>query len=88
MDSDAFLVRATELVFQWLPPLSCACAWWFWLRASPNSAVSNRRRTSTKTGLILATISIALSAFALLYWRRYPGVGPLVPEFGRSPYNV
>lgn len=31
-------------------------------------------------GLTAATLGIALGAFALFYWRRFPGGGPVPPQ--------
>jgi len=63
MDKDAFLGWAVDLGFLWMPPISCACAWWQSLRDSPNIGVSCWRRTTTWAGLVLATPTIAFGAF-------------------------
>jgi len=83
MDSDELLSSAVALGTLWMPPIACACAWWLSFRSSSNITISRRRRDATKIGLILATLSIAFGAFALLYWRHYSrdSTGPPYPTF-------
>ncbi len=83
MHRDALLSWAVVLGVFCMPPLSCASAWWFSLRGSPNLAVSHWRHTTTRIGLLLATSSISFGTFALVYWLRYPGAypGPPLPTF-------
>jgi hypothetical protein len=81
MDTDSYLSWAVDLGFLWMPPFSCACAWWFSLRDSPNIGVSRWLRATTWTGLLLATLSIVFGAFALGYWRRHPEGNPPYPTF-------
>src|SRR6516165_1320961 len=66
----------------WLrkPPLSCTCAWWLWLRKHELVSIPRWRRSATAIALIAVTLSIALGAFAFIYWRRFPGHGPDPPS--------
>jgi hypothetical protein len=53
-----------------IPPLSCLCAWWLWAQERRNGYLSipRWRRITTIIDLVTFTLSIALGAFALLYW--------------------
>jgi hypothetical protein len=67
MDWTAQLVNVAVLG---LPPLSCICAWWLWARERRSGYLSipRWRRITTIIDLVVFTLSIAVGAFALLYW--------------------
>jgi hypothetical protein len=65
-----------------VPPLSCLCAWWFWLKQDQN-ALPRWRQITTIIDLVAFTISIALGAFAFEYWQNFPAPGHGYPEATR-----
>ncbi|HYA63456.1 MAG TPA: hypothetical protein VED66_09630 [Candidatus Sulfotelmatobacter sp.] len=69
-----------DFAFLLMPPVSCVWAWWLWKRQSQVKLIPLWRRVCTAIGLTAFTLSIALGAFALFYWRHYPGEGPGPPE--------
>src|SRR6516162_1460123 len=69
-----------DFALLFLPPLSCTCAWWLWLRKHELVSIPRWRRFATAIALIAVTLSIALGAFAFIYWRRFPGHGPDPPS--------
>jgi hypothetical protein len=71
---------AANFAFLGMPPLSCAWAWWLWIRDSRNTPAPQWRRAATLIGLMAFTLSIAVGAFALFYWHYSPGRGPAPPD--------
>ena len=53
-----------------LPPVTCAMAWVFWIRERNRTAKVRWRQITSRIALALVTMSIALGAFALVYWNR------------------
>lgn len=66
---------AVDFALLFMPPLSCTCAWWLWIRKYEFVPIPRWRRSATGVALIAVTLSIALGAFALLYWHQFPGEG-------------
>lgn len=88
---------AAYFAFLGVPPLACVWAWGNWIRRSSGGSIPRWRRVATVIGLVTATLGIAVGAFALTYWRRFPGAGPSPPEptriatfvgFGLSVFGV
>lgn len=74
---------AVDLTILGVPPLSCGWAWWLWARRpGRNAAIPRWRQVTTVIDLIVFTLSIALGAFALLYWRDFSHT-PMQPEATR-----
>jgi hypothetical protein len=69
-----------DFALLFLPPLSCTCAWWLWLSKHESVPIPRWRRSATAIALMAVTLSIALGAFAFIYWRRFPGHGPDPPS--------
>lgn len=67
---------AVDLAILGVPPVSCVWAWWLWAREDPG-AVPKWRQVATTIDLVVFTVSIALGAFALIYWR----------DFSRTPFQ-
>ena len=70
---------AANLTFLGMPPLACAWGWVEWIRRSQTALIPRWRRVATVIGLVALTLGVTLGAFALIYWRRFPGVGPGPP---------
>jgi hypothetical protein len=64
-----------DLAFLLIPPLSCVWAWWLWARRGTSESIPKWSQAATVIDLIVFTLSIALGAFALLYWRDFSGTG-------------
>lgn len=71
---------AVNIAFLGMPPLSCVWGWWLW-RHSAEKQLAEWRQTAITIGLVAMTLSIVAGAFAMLYWRQFPGSG--VPEVTR-----
>jgi hypothetical protein len=69
-----------DFAFLFMPPLSCTCAWWLWIRKHEVMSIPRWRRSATAIALIAVTLSIILGAFAFIYWRHFPGRGPDPPS--------
>lgn len=72
-----------DFAFLCVPPVSCAWAWWLWARQSAEPAIPQWRRAASTIAQIAFTVSILLGAFALEYWRHFPGKNPAPPEATR-----
>lgn len=80
---ETFVQRAVDVAFLWMPPIACACAWWFWARRDQTTSIPLWRRIAAICGLLLVTLSIGFGSFAWAYWRYSRGYssGPPEPTF-------
>jgi len=69
---------AVNIALLGVPPVSCVWGWWLWRHAGENHLAAWRRKAAT-IALATLTLSIAMGAFAMLYWRQNPG-GAAPPE--------
>lgn len=73
---------AVDIFVLGIPPLSCLCAWWLWVRQDQTSVLPKWRQVATVINLIVFTLSIGLGAFALVYWHSFSG-NPIQPQLTR-----
>jgi hypothetical protein len=64
---------AVNIAFLGMPPVSCIWGWWLWRRQTEKHLVVWRQKAST-IALVTSTLSVVAGAFAMLYWRRSPGL--------------
>jgi hypothetical protein len=69
---------AVNIAFLGVPPVSCLWGWWLW-RHNGEAQLAEWRQQASTIGLVTLTLSIATGAFAMLYWRQFPG-GAVPPE--------
>ena len=72
---------AVNIAFLGMPPVSCLWGWWLWKR-NGETRLAEWRRSAATIGLVTATLSVMLGAFAMLYWRQNPG-GSVPPDATR-----
>jgi len=69
---------AANIAFLGVPPVSCMWGWWLWSHDGEANLAEWRRKAST-IGLVTLTLSVLTGAFAMMYWRHFPGAVP-VPQ--------